>query len=91
MGADELEEHQAYGDSTLGCNEATEQHKEQSGVRRNAARWRQNREFLNTNRHLLHSLLLSNKPPLHYLTTFILASAHLLSTFTHVHHELKLQ
>ena len=37
---DELEEHQAYGDSTLGCNEATEQHKEQSGVRRNAARWR---------------------------------------------------
>jgi hypothetical protein len=40
MGADELEEHQAYGDSTLGCNEATEQHKEQSGVRRNAARWR---------------------------------------------------
>ena len=40
MGDDELEEHQAYGDSTLGCNEATEQHKEQSGVRRNAARWR---------------------------------------------------
>ena len=32
-----------------------------------------------------HSLLLPNQPPLHYLTTFIFASAHLLSTFPHVH------
>ena len=38
MGADELEEHQAYGDSTLGCNEATEQHDERSDRAMGAAR-----------------------------------------------------
>ena len=35
---DELEEHQAFGDSTLGCNEAIEQHNERSDRARGAAR-----------------------------------------------------
>ena len=87
MGADELEEHQAYGDSTLGCNEATEQHSEQSDRARGAAR--RGASALECRCNLTASptlsLLLSNKPPLHYLTTFIFASAHLLSTFPHVH------
>ena len=77
---DELEEHQAYGDSTLGYNE-------RSGRARGAAR--RGASALECRCNLTASptlsLLLSNKPPLHYLTTFIFASAHLLSTFPHVH------
>jgi hypothetical protein len=58
MGADELEEHQAYGDSTLGCNEATEQHSEQSDRARGAA-WRGALPF----RHVKWETLISNCSP----------------------------